>query len=144
MRHMMIAKRWHFESAHFLPLVPDGHRCKRMHGHNYEIEITMSGPLDRQGFVMDFWDMDKLMEPLLKEVDHQTLNDIQGLENPTAENITSWFFDRLQKMIDEHPSLGPLQIISVTVWETKDCRAVLTASVPTEQLRHIMEEESPA
>lgn len=143
-RQLLVARVYHFESAHFLPHVPDWHRCKRMHGHNYEVEVTLTGKLDHQGFIVDFWDIDRLMDPLLKLVDHQVLNEISGLENPTAENITGWFFDRLQQAINGEPwMMEPPQVMAVRVWETKTCYAVMTAHVPAEQFRQMIEDESP-
>jgi 6-pyruvoyltetrahydropterin/6-carboxytetrahydropterin synthase len=108
-----ITRRYHFESAHFLPHVPDGHKCKRMHGHNYEIEVTVDGPVGADGFIMDFWALDEVVAPLLALVDHRTLNDVAGLENPTAENIGAWFLSRLE-------SRGAT---AIRVFETKDCWA---------------------
>lgn len=108
-----ITRRYHFEAAHFLPHVADGHRCKRMHGHNYELEVTVVGSLLHTGFIIDFWDLDKIVQPIIDQIDHRVLNDISGLENPTAENITSWFFDRL----------ADYNITAVRIYETKDCWA---------------------
>jgi|SRR5579862_303504 len=112
-----ISRRYHFEAAHQLPKVPDGHKCKRMHGHNYEIEVTVSGEIDKVGFIVDFWDLDKLVQPLVELVDHRTLNNIPGLDNPTAEHIAAWFLVRLQS---EHRKY---KIDAVRVYETKDCWA---------------------
>ena len=108
----MIGRRYAFEAAHQLPMVPDGHKCKRMHGHNYEIEITVEGDIKPDGFIIDFWDLDKVVDPLIALVDHRTLNDIPGLENPTAENIAIWFLQQL-----------PDYVYKVRVYETKNCWA---------------------
>jgi 6-pyruvoyltetrahydropterin/6-carboxytetrahydropterin synthase len=108
-----ITRRYHFEAAHWLPLVPEGHKCKRMHGHNYEIEVTVEGAVMANGFIIDFWDLDKVVEPLVQMIDHRALNDIVGLSNPTAENIAAWF---LQRLSSNHVS-------AVRVYETKDCWA---------------------
>jgi 6-pyruvoyltetrahydropterin/6-carboxytetrahydropterin synthase len=108
---IQITRRYHFEAAHFLPKVPEGHKCKRMHGHNYEIEVTVAKPLGKDGFLMDFADLDKLVQPIIDKIDHRTLNDIKGLENPTAELIGQWFMDKLAKH-DVH---------GIRVYETKDC-----------------------
>ncbi len=101
-----------FEAAHFLPLVPDGHKCRRMHGHNYKIEVMLSSPaLDERGFVIDFAELDEAMLPLIAKLDHRTLNEIPGLENPTAEIIAEWFRDKLKEGIRGfYPH--------VRVWET--------------------------
>jgi 6-pyruvoyltetrahydropterin/6-carboxytetrahydropterin synthase len=115
-----ITRRYTFEAAHFLPKVHDGHKCKRMHGHNYELEITVSGPIDDTGFLIDFWDLDAIVAPLIEIVDHRTLNDIGGLENPTAEYIAGWFLTRLT-MNDTDGDHS--RVTSVRCFETKDCWA---------------------
>jgi 6-pyruvoyltetrahydropterin/6-carboxytetrahydropterin synthase len=108
-----VSRRYHFEAAHFLPQVHDGHKCRRLHGHNYEIIVTVSGAVRDNGFIIDFWDLDKLVNPLVEMVDHRTLNDITGLDNPTAENIADWFLRRLIQ----------IGVTVVRVYETKDCWA---------------------
>lgn len=110
-----ISRRYHFESAHFLPNVHDGHKCKRVHGHNYEIEVTYEGPMQQTGFLIDFWDLDKIVKPIIERIDHRCLNDIPGLENPTAENIGAWLLATFRESDDG--------IIAVRVYETKDCWA---------------------
>lgn len=90
-----IGSTYRFESAHHLPNLPDGHKCKNLHGHNYRLEIVVCGPLDIRGFVKDFAEIDAELAPLIKQMDHRLLNDVDGLENPTAENIAAWFFNRI-------------------------------------------------
>lgn len=90
---MKICRSYTFEAAHFLPCVPDGHKCKRMHGHNYRIEIAVDGLLDSRGFVVDFAELDDMVMPLIAALDHRMLNDV--IENPTAEFIALWFLDHL-------------------------------------------------
>lgn len=92
---MKITQVFTFEAAHQLPLVPDGHKCKNMHGHSYRVEITFEGDLKENGFVADFFDIEKMVGPIIKKLDHHTLNDIEGLENPTAENIVLWISMRV-------------------------------------------------
>jgi 6-pyruvoyltetrahydropterin/6-carboxytetrahydropterin synthase len=82
-----------------------------MHGHNYEIDITVNGPAGDDGFVIDFWDLDLIVHPVIEMIDHRTLNDIPGLENPTAENIALWFLKQVENAA------------AVRVYETKDCWA---------------------
>jgi len=106
-----IGRTYRFESAHRLPNVPDGHKCKNLHGHNYRVEIVVAGKLDDRGFVVDFAEIDAEIAPLIKKVDHRLLNDVEGLENPTAEIIASWFFQRIRD--------GE----SVKVFENDDCWA---------------------
>lgn len=112
-----ITRRYHFEAAHFLPGVPEGHKCKRLHGHNYEMEITVTGPQHPvTGFIIDFWDLDKVVQPYIDLVDHRLLNDIGGLSNPTAELIAQWFIDGIG-------DLGNITITNLRIYETKDCWA---------------------
>jgi 6-pyruvoyltetrahydropterin/6-carboxytetrahydropterin synthase len=106
-----IGRAYRFESAHFLPRVPEGHRCRNLHGHNYKVEIVYAGPLDGCGFVKDFTGLDAVMAPLLAQLDHKLLNEVPGLDNPTAEIIANWFLDRL-------PGCA-----CVRVWENADCWA---------------------
>ena len=94
-QHTKIGRAYRFEAAHYLPLVPEGHRCRNLHGHNYRVEIVVSGTLDSRGFVLDFAELDDLMDPVLKQVDHRLLNDVKGLENPTAEIIAAWFLNQI-------------------------------------------------
>jgi 6-pyruvoyltetrahydropterin/6-carboxytetrahydropterin synthase len=90
-----IARTYRFEAAHLLPLVPEGHRCRNLHGHNYRVTIVLRGSLDARGFVRDFAEIDSVVEPLLRQLDHRLLNDLAGLENPTAEIIAAWFLNRI-------------------------------------------------
>lgn len=110
-----IGRAYRFESAHHLPHLPDGHKCKNLHGHNYRVEIVKRGTPDRRGFVVDFAEIDAEIAPLLKLVDHRLLNEVPGLENPTAEVIAAWFFERIA------------DCASVRVWENDDCWAEVTA-----------------
>lgn len=119
---LTVAREYRFEAAHHLPLVPEGHKCKRMHGHNYRLEVVLNGPLER-GWIMDFWDMDEIVKPLLDIVDHRCLNDIPDLENPTAEMITHWFFERVDKELQKLDN--GVSIVACTVWEIDGSRATM-------------------
>jgi 6-pyruvoyltetrahydropterin/6-carboxytetrahydropterin synthase len=113
---MKITQAFSFEAAHRLPCVPPTHRCFNLHGHTYRVELRLDGPVHPStGFVVDFFDVEKAFEPLLKQVDHRCLNDVEGLENPTAENIAVWIWDRSK------PSLP--QLSSVLVYENQNCWA---------------------
>ena len=94
---MDIFKTFTLECAHRLPNVPAGHKCARMHGHSFRIEVTVSGAVDpRTGWLIDFGDITAVVEPLLlRELDHRTLNDVPGLENPTSEHLCRWLWERL-------------------------------------------------
>ena len=86
-----------FEAAHRLPRVPSGHKCARLHGHSFRVEIHVRGPVEAEsGWVMDFSDVSAAFKPLYEQLDHNYLNDIDGLENPTSEHIARWIFRRLK------------------------------------------------
>ena len=91
-----------FEAAHRLPNVPDGHKCARLHGHSFKLIVSVAGPVGAEyGWVMDFADIKKAIEPIYKQLDHYYLNDIEGLENPTSENIAIWIWQRLKPRLPE-------------------------------------------
>lgn len=93
-----LVKVFTFEAAQTLPNLPDGHKCRNMHGHSFKIEISIEGEVDPAiGWVYDHAKISRAMEPLLADLDHAYLNEIEGLENPTIENMAAWFWDRLEK-----------------------------------------------
>jgi 6-pyruvoyltetrahydropterin/6-carboxytetrahydropterin synthase len=86
-----------FDSAHKLPKVPKEHKCGRLHGHTFNIQVHVSGPIDpKSGWVVDFGDLKALVNPLVDQLDHNYLNEIKGLENPTSENIARWLWERIK------------------------------------------------
>lgn len=90
---MDISKTFQIEAAHRLPNVPAGHKCSRLHGHSFRVEVHVRGPLDPHlGWVMDFADIKAAFEPLFAQLDHNYLNDIPGLENPTSEHLVRWIW----------------------------------------------------
>lgn len=113
---MKIVQAFTFEAAHFLPRVSENHRCRRLHGHSYRVELALEGPVDPEtGFVVDFFDLERAFGPVLARLDHHCLNEIEGLENPTAEHIAVWIYDRVK------PVLPLLAVVSV--FETPMCWA---------------------
>ncbi|WP_457134572.1 6-carboxytetrahydropterin synthase QueD [Mycobacteroides abscessus] len=107
---MEISREFTFEAAHHLPNVPPAHKCSRIHGHSYRVQIALEGPIDpRYGWVVDYADIDQAYLQIHSILDHQLLNTIDGLENPTSENLAVWIWERLDSL--------PL-LAAVTVWET--------------------------
>jgi 6-pyruvoyltetrahydropterin/6-carboxytetrahydropterin synthase len=92
-----IFKDFRIESAHWLPNVPPGHKCSRLHGHSFRISIHVAGPIDPHlGWVCDFADIKQAFAPLFEQLDHRCLNEIPGLENPTSERLAAWIWERLK------------------------------------------------
>ncbi len=112
-----LVKEYRFESAHRLPQVPIGHKCSRLHGHSFKFEIHVQGPVDeRTGWLIDFGVLDDKVMPIVGQLDHHYLNEVEGLENPTSEVLARWLFDRIRPQV---PSL-----VAVTLYETCDARCI--------------------
>lgn len=115
-RHIEIFREFTFESAHRLPNVPEGHKCARLHGHSYRLTVTVAGAIDPElGWVMDFGDLKEVVQPLVATLDHHTLNEIQGLQNPTSENLAAWIWDRLA------PEVEGLRSVSIRETSNSGC-----------------------
>ena len=92
-----LVKDFRFEAAHYLPNVPEGHKCRRMHGHSFRGEVAVRGDIDRRtGWVMDFADIKREVDPIIARLDHYLLNEIDGLHNPTSEVLAMWLWERLK------------------------------------------------
>lgn len=105
---MIIYKQFSFDSAHFLPNVPKGHKCGDLHGHTYKLTVYLEGEINPQyGWLVDFNELKKVIDPLISMVDHKLLNDIPGLENPTSEVITAWFWNKIKPQL---PQLKRLEL----------------------------------
>jgi len=104
-----------FEAAHHLPRAPEGHKCRRLHGHSFRVEITVEGEVDpATGWFLDYGVVRDAVEPLRLQLDHYCLNDIEGLANPTSEELCRWIWERLRPKL---PSLA-----RIVVHETCEAR----------------------
>ena len=94
-----LSKEFHFEAAHTLPHAPAGHKCGRVHGHSFRVVISIEGEVDPAlGWVYEHGEISRAMAPLVALLDHQYLNEVEGLENPTLENLAAWLWDRLEPL----------------------------------------------
>lgn len=105
---VQLTKSFGFEAAHWLPTFPEGHKCRRLHGHSFRVDIVVAGDVPpQQGYLVDFGRIKQAIDPIETQLDHYLLNDIEGLENPTAENLAKWIWDRLS---DELPLLHSVKV----------------------------------
>lgn len=112
-----VYKEFIIDCAHHLPMVPEGHKCRNVHGHTYRIRVVLKGDLDPvYGWVIDFAEIKAAFEPIKQLLDHKYLNEIEGLENPTAENLAIWIWHRLASR------LKPLH--EIRVFETPSSCAI--------------------
>ena len=108
---MRIYKEFFFEAAHFLPSAPSGHPNARVHGHSFRARITVDGQPDEDtGIVLHFDELEAAVADARDALDHRMLNEIEGLENPTAENIARVIFDAAKD--------AGLPVAEVRLWET--------------------------
>ena len=112
-----LRKTFQFEATHSLPKLPSDHKCHRLHGHSFKAEIVIVGECDPElGWLVDYADIADLFEPIWKQLDHHHLNVIEGLENPTSENIAIWIWGRLKPVLP--------QLVAIEVAETCNARCV--------------------
>jgi 6-pyruvoyltetrahydropterin/6-carboxytetrahydropterin synthase len=113
--NVRLFREYRFEAAHRLPKVPQGHKCERLHGHSFRVEVAIVGPVSEEtGWFKDFGAVDELFQPLHDRLDHNYLNEIEGLENPTSEILARWIWNQMK------PKLPELE--RVIVHETCDAR----------------------
>src|SRR5436305_11165919 len=84
--HVRLSKTFHFEAAHDLPTFPDGHKCRRLHGHSFRFDVVVEGEVpEASGYLIDYGEIKRVTEPIVRRLDHYYLNEIEGLGNPTSE-----------------------------------------------------------
>lgn len=114
-----IVREMRFEAAHRLPNTPEGHKCRRLHGHSFRCEIQVTGTVNpATGWVRDYADLRDAFDPLMQQLDHNFLNEVPGLENPTSENLAAWIWQRLA------PQLSGLS--AIIIHETCTSRCIYT------------------
>jgi 6-pyruvoyl tetrahydropterin synthase/QueD family protein len=100
-------REYKYEAAHWLPHVPNDHKCRRMHGHSYRLTVTVRGEIHpTTGMLIDYEDIDAIVDPVIELLDHHTINDV--ISNSTAENQAVWLWEQLEK----------LPLSAITVHET--------------------------
>ena len=105
---MIVYKKFNIESARSLPNVPESHPCYQLHGHSFKIIISIIGQINKNtGFVIDFQEIENAFNPIKKILDHSFLNKIEGLSNPTSENICIWIWDKIESSI---PNICEIEI----------------------------------
>lgn len=109
-----ITKTAHFDAAHYLSVGEDDHRYRRLHGHSFQVEVSLQGPLTIDGWVNDFAGLDRALKSVASELDHGLLNDRPGLEVPTLERLCLYFADRLQP---QFPNLSAITVSRPTIGE---------------------------
>lgn len=97
---MNISCEFHYDSAHFLTEVPNGHKCSFLHGHTYRLIVTLAGPIREDGFVVDFGDVKAVVGPVVNQLDHRLINEV--IPNPTVENQLLWFASELGDLPNLH------------------------------------------
>jgi len=112
MSKTIVYKIFQFEAAHRLPYVDANHKCYRLHGHSFKVKISVANSIQTQGknkgMVIDFADIKKYFKPIYKQLDHHYLNDIEGLDNPTSENIAHWIWHKLSAKL---PNLYEVEVM---------------------------------
>jgi 6-pyruvoyltetrahydropterin/6-carboxytetrahydropterin synthase len=113
---MELRKTFQFEAAHLLPYLPKSHKCRRLHGHSFKVEIVVAGECDpKLGWLMDYADITAAFKPVWKRLDHFYLNEVPGLKNTTSENIAAWIWTKLK------PKLPLLREVVVAETCTAQC-----------------------
>jgi 6-pyruvoyltetrahydropterin/6-carboxytetrahydropterin synthase len=112
-----IFKEFKFEAAHRLAHLPDGHKCKNLHGHSYRLRVFVRGKIDpKMGWVVDFDEIKTACKPLIERLDHTFLNEVEGIGLSTSEGICLWFWRQLRPHL---PGLARVEL-----WETATSGAI--------------------
>ncbi|HLT91798.1 MAG TPA: 6-carboxytetrahydropterin synthase QueD [Woeseiaceae bacterium] len=113
---MEIYREFRFEAAHSLPHLPEGHKCRQVHGHSYRLIVYVGGEIDpRTGWIMDYADIKRAVDPIIERLDHQNLNAIDDIGYTTVENLARWIWKQL------YAALPGLSRIEVKETDTTGC-----------------------
>jgi len=111
-----LIKTFRFDAAHALPNVPAGHKCASPHGHSYRVDVHVTGDVDPHvGWVIDFGEIKRIVDPLIARLDHHDLNEVEGLANSTSELLAGWLWERIK------PDLPQLTAVAVYESDTAKC-----------------------
>jgi len=95
-----LSKSFRFEAAHDLPTFPEGHKCRRLHGHSFRFDVVVEGDVPpEQGYLIDYGEIKRVVDPIVRRLDHYYLNEIPGLQNPTAETLAKWIWDQVKPVL---------------------------------------------
>ena len=115
--HAELIRTFRFEAAHALKHLPEGHKCRRLHGHSYRIDVHVTGPVDPEaGWVMDFGEIKAAVQPVIAALDHALLNELPGLQNSTSERIAGYLWEQIKPRLE--------LLSAITVWESDNSRVV--------------------
>jgi len=118
---IVLTKKFTFEAAHWLPFFPEGHKCRRLHGHSFRVEIQVKGESNAEGILLDFGVVKAIVKPYIDLLDHRCINEVgderqdELLKNPTSENLSKWFYDQLK------PELPDLDSVLIHETCTSSC-----------------------
>jgi 6-pyruvoyltetrahydropterin/6-carboxytetrahydropterin synthase len=106
-----LSKSFRFEAAHDLPTFPEGHKCRRLHGHSFRFDVFVEGEVEKEkGYLIDYGEIKRVVDPIVRRLDHFYLNEIEGLSNPTSEVIAKWIWDQVKPVLP--------MLVSIVVHET--------------------------
>jgi 6-pyruvoyltetrahydropterin/6-carboxytetrahydropterin synthase len=112
---LKLYKEFFFEAAHFLPSAPSGHPNSRIHGHSFRLRVMLQGDPDPQtGLLMNLGDIAAAMQPILEQLDHRLLNEVEGLQVATLENLVRWIWERAKPAL---PALAEIAVSRDTCME---------------------------
>lgn len=115
MKNVILTRTFRADAAHRIKGVPEDHKCSAVHGHSFKIDVSVKGEVDpEKGWLMDFGDIKEIVDPIVKKVDHKLLNEIEGLEAGTSENLVIWLWENLKSLLPD--------LFEITVWESENSR----------------------